>query len=231
MPGEGLTHGPRATKKHAAEPQVKPTSGIPCTMALRLIRDLPGAPGFLATVVRISSSANLASASGCQDHATSPSQRSCSSARDLRAATPIGHHIPHPTFVTIAIHPSHEAGRGDQTINSAKAKVIYFYPKGWTRAPNQSRPDRGQGCGFEESVRAGGLCSDILRTGRPISRYSFVQRHRIVVLCSVTSESRSGPRDIERGGPLAMARLRRRSALVSFFPYMDHSMPARRIGG
>jgi hypothetical protein len=24
MPGEGLTHGPRATKKHAAEPQVKP---------------------------------------------------------------------------------------------------------------------------------------------------------------------------------------------------------------
>jgi hypothetical protein len=179
MPGEGLTHGPRATKKHAAEPQVKPTSGIPCTMALRLIRDLPGAPGFLATVVRISSSANLASASGCQDHATSPSQRSCSSARDLRAATPIGHHIPHPTFVTIAIHPSHEAGRGDQTINSAKAKVIYFYPKGWTRAPNQSRPDRGQGCGFEESVRAGGLCSDILRTGRPISRYGFVQRHRI----------------------------------------------------
>jgi hypothetical protein len=24
MPGEGLTHGPRARKKHAAEPQVKP---------------------------------------------------------------------------------------------------------------------------------------------------------------------------------------------------------------
>jgi hypothetical protein len=24
MPGEGLTHGPRATKKHAAEPQVGP---------------------------------------------------------------------------------------------------------------------------------------------------------------------------------------------------------------
>jgi hypothetical protein len=37
------THGPRAEKKHAAEPQVQPdTSGLPCAMVLRLIRALPG---------------------------------------------------------------------------------------------------------------------------------------------------------------------------------------------
>src|SRR5262249_48289784 len=47
------THGPRATRKHAAEPQVQPdTPGLPCAMVLRLIRDLPGEPGFLATVGR-----------------------------------------------------------------------------------------------------------------------------------------------------------------------------------
>src|SRR4051812_19177400 len=36
------THGPRATKKHAAEPQDQPDTGLPCAMVLRLIRDLPG---------------------------------------------------------------------------------------------------------------------------------------------------------------------------------------------
>jgi hypothetical protein len=44
-------------------------------MVLRLIRDLPGEPGFLATVVGVMRSiiANLAPASGRQDHTISPS--------------------------------------------------------------------------------------------------------------------------------------------------------------
>src|SRR3954471_14818566 len=51
-PGAGRTHGPRAEKKHAAEPQVSArTTGLPCAMGLRLIRTLPGVPGLLATVV------------------------------------------------------------------------------------------------------------------------------------------------------------------------------------
>jgi hypothetical protein len=37
-------------KKHPVEPQVSRTSGLPCAMVLRLLRTLPGAPGFLATV-------------------------------------------------------------------------------------------------------------------------------------------------------------------------------------
>jgi len=40
-------------KSRRQSPQVQPTSGIPCAMGLRLIRDLLGAPGLLATVVTL----------------------------------------------------------------------------------------------------------------------------------------------------------------------------------
>ncbi|MGJ5004889.1 hypothetical protein ACQR10_26400 [Bradyrhizobium sp. HKCCYLRH2060] len=51
MPGEGLTHGPPAKKMQAAGTTGKADQpGIPCAMALRFIRGLPGAPGFLATI-------------------------------------------------------------------------------------------------------------------------------------------------------------------------------------
>src|SRR5580692_7622254 len=58
-----------AQASHTGTPQ---QSGIPCAMVLRLIRDLPGVPGLLATVLGGLSSANLMPASGHQDHATSP---------------------------------------------------------------------------------------------------------------------------------------------------------------
>jgi hypothetical protein len=47
--------------------------GIPCAMVLRLIRDLPGVPGLIATVALRNVSQSLTPASGCQDHTTSPS--------------------------------------------------------------------------------------------------------------------------------------------------------------
>src|SRR5215468_4901641 len=48
MPGEGLTHGPPAEKKQAAVTTGSArSSGIPCAMVLRLIRDLPGDRAFL----------------------------------------------------------------------------------------------------------------------------------------------------------------------------------------
>jgi hypothetical protein len=54
MPGEGLTHGPPAEKKAGgSHHRISQSSGIPCAMALRLIRDLLGAPGLLATVVTL----------------------------------------------------------------------------------------------------------------------------------------------------------------------------------
>src|SRR5215471_7048168 len=67
------THGPRATKKHAAEPQVQPdTSGLPCAMVLRLIRALPGDQALLPPSP-IDRSIDFTPALGRQDHTTSPS--------------------------------------------------------------------------------------------------------------------------------------------------------------
>src|SRR5262245_28767352 len=67
------THGPRATKKHAAEPQVQPdTSGLPCAMVLRLIRALPGDRTLLSPS-SADRSTDLAPALGRQDHTISPS--------------------------------------------------------------------------------------------------------------------------------------------------------------
>ena len=47
-------------------------SGLPCAMALRLIRDLPGEPSSLATVTSQITSAKLGASFGRQDHTTSP---------------------------------------------------------------------------------------------------------------------------------------------------------------
>jgi hypothetical protein len=52
MPGEGLTHGPRAAKSTRQNHRWCRSSGIPCAAVLTLIRALLGAPGLLATVVR-----------------------------------------------------------------------------------------------------------------------------------------------------------------------------------
>jgi hypothetical protein len=47
-PGAGRTHGPRATKKHAAEPQVTAaTTGLPCAMVYLAYTRSPRGPAFL----------------------------------------------------------------------------------------------------------------------------------------------------------------------------------------
>jgi len=100
MPGEGLTHGPPAEKKQAAVTTGSAgSSGIPCAMVLRLIRDLPGEPGFLAPVAR-HHLASLTPASGCQDHTISPSAKPRSSASATRRE-PYVHRIPASRSVTI----------------------------------------------------------------------------------------------------------------------------------
>jgi hypothetical protein len=77
---------------------------------LRLIRDLLGAPGFLATIIRAKQSfvANLTSASGCQDHTTSPSASNALVTHAIRV-----HRIPAPRIVTIGRNvPLHRGGIG-----------------------------------------------------------------------------------------------------------------------
>src|SRR6201990_2417425 len=82
------THGPRATKKHAAEPQAQPkSSGLPCAMVLRLIRDLPGDQALLPPSPRVISQ-SLTPALGRQNHTTSPSAPCCSSQNTSRPSHP-----------------------------------------------------------------------------------------------------------------------------------------------
>jgi hypothetical protein len=54
MPGAGRNPWPACRKKAGgSHHRSSRTSGIPCAMGLRLIRDLLGAPGLLATVVTL----------------------------------------------------------------------------------------------------------------------------------------------------------------------------------
>jgi hypothetical protein len=76
------------------------SSGLPCAMVLRLIRDLPGDRALLPPSF-VDHPTNLAPASGRQDHATSPS-----ACNVIRLMTRGVHRIPLPTFVTIAKRPS-----------------------------------------------------------------------------------------------------------------------------
>ncbi len=59
MPDAGRTREPCVQRKvhfaHASNDRFSQNTGIPCAMVLRLIRDLLGAPGFLATVALRSS--------------------------------------------------------------------------------------------------------------------------------------------------------------------------------
>ena len=99
---------PASNKKSWRQsPQVWPRRpGPPCAMALRLIRDLPGARALLPPSSAKSSLADLTPASGCQDHTISSS----ASAPFVRArasrASPKRPSHPASRVVTIAIRPS-----------------------------------------------------------------------------------------------------------------------------
>jgi hypothetical protein len=97
-PDAGRTRGPRAARKHAAEPQVTArTTGPPCVMALRLIRTLPGDRLFCPRRRNARHEhRDLTSAPGGQDHTISPCMRTRSSACSTQAARHHAHRIPHP---------------------------------------------------------------------------------------------------------------------------------------
>jgi hypothetical protein len=53
MPGEGLTHGPRAVKKHGEGTTGSAgSSGIPCATVLTLMARSPWEPGLFAPIAR-----------------------------------------------------------------------------------------------------------------------------------------------------------------------------------
>ena len=106
-------HGPRATKSTRQNHRLsRDHPAFPARWCYDLYAISPGT-GLIAPVAGDLSSADLASAPGCQNHATSPSHRDRSSARNTRAATQCAHRIPHPTSVTIAKRPLCGTGCGE----------------------------------------------------------------------------------------------------------------------
>ncbi len=86
---------PCGKKCTGQEPQDRPGHpGLPCATALRLTSCSPWGPGFLAPIIRTAASrngTNLTSASGGQDHTTSPSARHRSSTGASRPSLPALH--------------------------------------------------------------------------------------------------------------------------------------------
>src|SRR3569832_401392 len=100
-PGAGRTRGPRAAKKHAAEPQVRRTTGLPCAMVLTLIRALLG--DRLDCPHRDNADA-LRRPQHREARTTRFRVRNASFVRmrNAHAATPHGHRFPASRVVTIA---------------------------------------------------------------------------------------------------------------------------------
>jgi hypothetical protein len=116
-PGAVRTHGPRATKKHAAEPQVRAgTPGLPCAMVLTVSFVLsPVRPGFVVTVratleassrprqcVNALRGGTCIGAPGPHDFAVR--------AGESRLPSPTRPSQPAPTYRDDAYAPLHEAG-------------------------------------------------------------------------------------------------------------------------
>ncbi|MFC5322733.1 hypothetical protein [Bradyrhizobium oligotrophicum] len=86
------------------------STGIPCAMALRLIRGLPGAPGFLATIPSAIALRQVDTSIGVSGHHDFAVRIMLFVGATDHAAAPHAHRSPGSTFVTIAIRPSHEPG-------------------------------------------------------------------------------------------------------------------------
>jgi hypothetical protein len=103
MPGDGLTHGPPATKKTqaAVTTGLAGSTGIPCAMVLTAITRSPRSAGLDSLRRPATRLAELDPSVG-----RSGPRAFTVRAGALRLARRHVHRIPHPTSVTIAIRPS-----------------------------------------------------------------------------------------------------------------------------
>ncbi|MGJ4887308.1 hypothetical protein ACQR1Y_03915 [Bradyrhizobium sp. HKCCYLRH3099] len=98
-------------KSRRQVPQVQPDRpGIPCAMALRLIRGLPGAPGFWATIPGAIALRQVDTSIGVSGHHDFTVRIMLFVRATDHAAASHAHRSPGSTFVTIAIRPFHEPG-------------------------------------------------------------------------------------------------------------------------
>ena len=116
-------------KRRRQSPQVQPERpGLPCAMVLRLIRDLPGVPGLLATAACRSPPAGSIPASGDRDHTISPSA-SCRTPCDTPAS--IASRTQRPWRSRYA--PPADEDRRTISMISSSDKQNYFFGRGLTR--------------------------------------------------------------------------------------------------
>jgi hypothetical protein len=129
MPGARCTREPHAQEKQHAHKgsQGTETSGIPCAMILRLLRALPGVPGFLATIA----CGNLP-----QTWLQHRGARTTRLDRPLVPRTPCEETSGHRSLSRV--RGDHDPPllmdrmRGNLPVFCPTAKAIYFFPKGWT---------------------------------------------------------------------------------------------------
>ena len=127
MPGDGLAHGPPAKRKLAAVTTGSAGSpGIPCAMVLTVSFALsPGTGLFCSRRARDHHLARLTSASGGQDHTTSPSVSASLVWRDRYV-----HRSPASRVVTIAIRPLHRGGMERDNHEILKNGIEIFFAQG-----------------------------------------------------------------------------------------------------
>jgi hypothetical protein len=126
---------------------------------------------------------NLISASGYQDHTTSPSALAAPVLRRQSV-----HRIPHPTFVTIAKRPSYRAGMaGISNAASSKRRSEIFFAEGLDtsgkslpRAVVSSPHERQRHAGISEqcpriSLRSSGLRRLICPSGKSVRHSGSVR--------------------------------------------------------
>src|ERR1700692_3634927 len=101
-------------------------------MVYGLWRALPGAPGFLATVIRGTNSTNLTPASGCQDHTSFPSASGAVVYSAIRV-----HRIP-PRVRDDPDTPLVGRDGGRYRVICVFGKAEYFLKRGLTPIPNNS---------------------------------------------------------------------------------------------
>jgi hypothetical protein len=122
------------------------SSGIPCAMALRLIRALPGAPGFLATISQQRARARCAGHQrrGVETTRFRRAQQLVRPHDQDHAATHCAHRIPRSTSVTVAKRPSCER-ETNQPIHDFRKKEREIFLQGELENERCAHPARGAG--------------------------------------------------------------------------------------
>jgi hypothetical protein len=132
MPGAGRNPWPACRQKAGgSHHRSSRTSGIPCAMGLRFIRDLPGERLFLppSSARCWKHHANLAPASRRQDHTTSPSAKASHQHRDGEPPIALAQGRSTSLVVTTSSRPPHPAPR---VVTTARTPLV-SRRDGWIR--------------------------------------------------------------------------------------------------